>query len=51
MSSSNTTEVSIRLARRIWPNLSRQIIARLRDITEQHKFSISAGDLTYLENG
>ena len=51
MSSSNTTEASIRLARRIWPNLSRQVIARLRQITKQHTLSVSAGDLTYLENG
>jgi len=51
MSSCHTTEASIRLARRIWPNLSRYIIARLREIMEQHKFSIAAGDLTYLENG
>jgi hypothetical protein len=51
MSSNTKIEVSIRLARRIWPNLSRQTIARLREIMEQHKFSILAGDLRYLENG
>lgn len=45
------TEASIRIARRIWTNLSREALHRLREITEQHKFSISAGDLIYLENG
>ncbi len=46
----NGTEASIRIARRIWANLSREAISRLREITEQHKFSILAGDLMYLEN-
>jgi hypothetical protein len=45
------TDASIRMARRIWTNLSREALSRLREITEQHKFSIPAGDLTYLENG
>jgi hypothetical protein len=44
-------DASIRMARRIWTNLSREALSRLREITEQHKFSIPAGDLTYLENG
>jgi hypothetical protein len=44
-------EASIRMARRIWTNLSREALSRLREITEQHNFSIPAGDLTYLENG
>ena len=51
MTSSKKTEASIRVARRIWANLSRQALSRLREITEQHKFSIPAGDLTYLDNG
>jgi hypothetical protein len=51
MRSTNGTNASIRLARRIWTNLSREALSRLREITEQHKFSIPAGDLTYLENG
>ena len=51
MRSSKQTEASIRMARRIWADLSRQALSRLREITEQHKFSIAAGDLTYLENG
>ena len=45
------TDASIRMARRIWTNLSREALGRLREITEQHKFSVLAGDLTYLDNG
>jgi hypothetical protein len=45
------TETSIRIARKIWTNLSREAQGRLREIVEQHQFSIPAGDLTYLENG
>jgi hypothetical protein len=51
MSSIKSTAASIRMARKIWTNLSRQALSRLREITDQHKFSIPAGDLTYLENG
>src|SRR5579863_10534460 len=51
MRASERTDASIRMARRIWANLSREAISRLREITEQHKFSILAGDLTYLQNG
>jgi len=51
MKSINRTGASIRMARRIWTNLSREALSRLREIIEQHKFSIPAGDLTYLENG
>jgi len=51
MTSSKRTQTSLRLARKIWPNLSREALARLREITEQYEFSIRAGDLTYLENG
>jgi hypothetical protein len=50
MTSSQTTETSLRLARKIWTNLSREALRRLREITDQHQFSILAGDLTYLEN-
>jgi hypothetical protein len=42
---------SIRLARRIWTNLSPQALARLREIAAQHEFSVGAGDLIYLDNG
>ena len=42
---------SIRMARRIWTNLSREALTRLREIATQHKFSVGAGDLMYLDNG
>jgi hypothetical protein len=51
MTPTERTAASIRLARRIWANLSREALSRLREITEQHNFSIAAGDLTYLDNG
>jgi len=51
MKSINRTCASVRMARRIWTNLSREALSRLREIIEQHKFSIPAGDLIYLENG
>ena len=44
-------QTSIRMARRIWTNLSRQALVRLREIASQHDFSIGAGDLIYLDNG
>jgi hypothetical protein len=51
MATTKRTAASIRMARRIWANLSREALSRLREITEQHNFSIAAGDLTYLDNG
>jgi len=45
------TAAAIRTARKIWGNLSSQAFRRLRELIEQHTFSIAAGDLTYLENG
>ncbi len=42
---------SIRKARRIWNNLSREAVTRLREIATQHDFSVVAGDLIYLNNG
>ena len=51
MKPTKRTVASIRLARRTWANLSREALSRLREITEQHNFSIAAGDLTYLDNG
>ena len=51
MRSTKRRDASIRMARRIWPNLSQGALSRLREITDQHKFSIPAGDLAYLENG
>lgn len=51
MTANKRTDTAVRLARRIWSNLSREALGRLREITDQHQFSIAAGDLTYLENG
>jgi len=44
-------QMSIRMARRIWKNISREAIIRLREIATQHDFSVGAGDLIYLNNG
>ncbi|MGA7924371.1 MAG: hypothetical protein WCA20_00065 [Candidatus Sulfotelmatobacter sp.] len=44
-------QTSIRTARRIWKNLSREALSRLREIATQHHFSVGAGDLIYLNNG
>ena len=44
-------QTSMRTARRIWSNLSREALARLREIATQHDFSVGAGDLIYLNNG
>jgi hypothetical protein len=44
-------QTSIRAARRLWTNLSREAVNRLREIANQHNFSVSAGDLIYLNGG
>ena len=44
-------QTSIRAARRLWTNLSREALIRLREIATQHDFSVGAGDLIYLNNG
>ena len=41
---------TVRSARRAWPNLSRDALLRLKEITTQNDFSISGGDLIYLGN-
>jgi hypothetical protein len=51
MKKKTTGQTSIRAARRIWNDLSREALARLREITTQHDFSVVAGDLIYLHNG
>jgi len=43
-------QISIRTARRLWIDLSREALNRLREIATQHDFSVSAGDLIYLNN-
>ena len=47
----STAKASVRIARRIWPNLTRQDLVRLREIATQHNFSVGTGDLIYLDNG
>jgi len=47
----SAARTSIRMARRIWNNLSREALTRLREIATQHGFSVGAGDLIYLNSG
>lgn len=51
MRTTKKNSCSIRLARRIWPNLSLEALIRLKEITTQNNFSLGAGDLIYLNNG
>jgi hypothetical protein len=44
-------QASVRMARRIWNNLSHEALIRLTEIADEHKFSVTAGDLIYLDNG
>jgi hypothetical protein len=44
-------QTSIRIARRIWNNLSREALVRLAEIADQYEFSVGAGDLIYLDSG
>ena len=44
-------QTSLRKARRIWKNLSREALVRLKEIAIRHAFSVGAGDLIYLNNG
>jgi hypothetical protein len=44
-------QTSVRMARRIWNNIPREALIRLREIATQHDFSVGAGDLIYLNNG
>ncbi len=43
-------QTSVRTARKIWNNLSREALTRLREIATQYDFSVGAGDLIYLNN-
>ena len=47
----SSAETSVRMARKIWKNLSREALARLAEIAGQYNFSVAAGDLTYLDGG
>jgi hypothetical protein len=44
-------QTSLREARSIWKNLSREALARLKEIAIRHAFSVGAGDLIHLNNG
>jgi hypothetical protein len=44
-------QTSVRIARRIWNNLSREALVRLTEIADRYKFSVAAGDLIYLDSG
>jgi len=44
-------QTNIRRARKIWKDLSREAVVRLKEIATQHDFSVNAGDLLYLNNG
>ena len=41
---------NLRVARTLWGSLSKNVVTGLRALTEQHGFSIPAGDLLLLEN-
>jgi hypothetical protein len=43
--------MNIRMARKLWNDLSREALTRLKEIATQHDFSVGAGDLIYLHNG
>jgi hypothetical protein len=40
-----------RVAKRIWPSLSRAALQKLQALTQELSLSVSAGDLTYLDRG
>src|SRR5947209_10471489 len=46
---SNAAKPGIRLARKTWANLSRRACIALREITKTYNFSITLGDLLYLD--
>ena len=51
MQRKTAAQTSIRMARRIWNDLSQEALVRLREIATQNDFSVRAGDLIYLNNG
>lgn len=51
MKNETRVRTSIRAAKRLWTNLSREAVNRLVEIATQHDFSVDAGDLIYLSNG
>ena len=50
MNRKNAVDMSVRLARKTWGNLSREACTALAEITSQHNFSVALGDLIYLNN-
>jgi len=51
MPKKTAVRASIRSAKRLWTNLSREALTRLREIATQHDFSVGAGELIYLNSG
>jgi hypothetical protein len=54
MSSTRSTTLSAcnaRLAKTIWPALSRAALQKLRALSEENPLSLAAGDITYLDKG
>jgi hypothetical protein len=46
----DAVQTAVRLARKIWGNLSIEACKTLSEITTQYKFSVAMGDLLYLNN-
>jgi len=44
-------QLNTRVARKIWTNLTPEAVTRLRGIATKHDFSVSAGELIYLNSG
>lgn len=42
---------NVRLAKRIWPALTRAVLQKLRALSEENLLSLAAGDITYLDKG
>ena len=51
MQTKTAVRMNIRMARKLWNDLSREALTRLKEIATQHDFSVGAGDLIYLHNG
>jgi|SRR5580658_2235380 hypothetical protein len=51
MPSKTAVRTSLRAARKIWTDLPREALIRLKEIATQHHFSVGAGDLIYLNSG
>jgi hypothetical protein len=50
MKRNSAAETSLRLARKIWANLSRESCIALAEITKKYNLSVAAGDVLYLNN-